>query len=109
MKPVRDLPELLSRRLSSSRYVWCQECHRTFQEGAVVIDDDTFSRAAKYAPGSPNLDRLADAVMMRARCPYEDCHVPLRVVDWASLRMAHPEYPVEPEPGVRYEGPAGED
>lgn len=108
MKPVKDLPEGLRARLSGARYLWCRECHRTFQEGAVVIDEDTFARATQYAPGSPSLERLADAVRMRARCPYQDCHVPLRVVDWAAVLVAHPEYPAEPEEGVVYEGPGSD-
>lgn len=102
MKPVKDLPESLSTRLGGTRYLWCEECHRTFQEDDVAIDDTTFEKATSYAAGSPNLDRLAEAVMMRARCPYPDCNVPLRTQPWSQVRSGQAELPEVPEAGVRY-------
>ncbi|NLE75036.1 MAG: hypothetical protein GX604_10490 [Actinobacteria bacterium] len=103
MRPVKDLPEALSTRLGGTKHLWCEECHRTFVEDDVAIDDATFDKATMYVGGSPNLDRLADAVMMRARCAYQDCNVPLRVQAWSTLRSRSPEFPEVPEDGVRYE------
>ncbi len=105
MKPVKDLPEGLSRRVSGTRYLWCEECHRTFTEDDVVVDDATFDKATMYAGGSPNLDRLGEAVMMRARCAYPDCNVPLRTRLWSTMRARVGDLPEVPEAGVRYEEP----
>lgn len=105
MRPVKDLPEALSTRLGGAKHLWCEECHRTFVEDDVAVDDTTFDKAAMYAGGSPNLDRLAEAVMMRARCPYQDCNVPLRALPWSIVRSRHPEFPEVPEAGVQYQEP----
>ncbi len=103
MKPVKDLPQSLSTRVGGTRYLWCEECHRAFTEDDVAIDDATFDKATMYAGGSPNLDRLAEAVMMRARCPYADCSVPLRTRPWTMVRAHGVDLPETPEAGAKYE------
>ncbi len=103
MKPVKDLPDGLRERLGGTDYLLCRACHRAFTRDDVIVDDDTFDKAVRFAPSSPDLGRLAEAVSMRARCPYESCRVPLDTDDWPFVRSRHPEYPQVPVEGEVYE------
>jgi len=103
VKPVKELPDGLRERLGGTDYLLCRSCHRAFTRDDVIVDDDTFAKAVRFAPGSPDLGRLAEAVSMRARCPYESCRVPLDADDWPFVRSRHPDYPEAPVEGEVYD------
>lgn len=103
MKSVKELPQGLKERLGGEDWLLCRSCHRAFKRDEVAVDDETFDKAVRFAPGSPDLGRLADAVMLRARCAYDSCRVPLEADDWDFVCSQHPEYPQTPVEGEVYE------